>query len=198
MNEADKQQDMNLRANMVHAALQLHAIHKDAFTIPEGEMPMTTAQDAQDARMRNVPAVYKTTLERLACDLALKMEDAEVVFTRYRYTPEQAAALMDTQAFTDTLARVGKELAENGLSFRAKARAISEDLLPVGYDLATDPLVASAVRADMVKWFAKVAGNEPKEAKDDGRSSGGLNLSITFAGQAPMKVVQNEVVALEG
>lgn len=161
------------------------------------EPTVSRAQQYENERMATVPALYKTTHERLAVELALRMEDPEVIFQRYGYTPEQADALMETASFTILLARIGKEIAENGLSFKAKIRAIAEDLLPTAHALATDALTSSSVRADIIKWAAKMAGHEPKEAKDDGRSGGGLNLSITFAGQAPMKVVQNEPITLE-
>lgn len=168
----------------------------DPFAITE-DLPLTTAQQAQDARMEKVPALYRTTLERLAVELALAMDTPEETFQRYNYTPEAAAELLDTPSFTVLLSRIGKEVRESGLSFRSKAKAISEELLPHAFSMATDPEVSSAVRADLIKWAAKVAGNEPKEAKDDGRSSGGLNLSITFANQPPMKVVSQESNIIE-
>lgn len=168
----------------------------EPFGIAE-DLPVSTAQQYEDARMRGVPSLYKTTHERLAVELALRMEDPEVIFQRYGYAPDAAATLMDTASFTILLARIGKEIAENGLSFKTKIRAIAEDLLPTAHSLATDPMTSSAVRADIIKWATKIAGHEPKETKDDGRSGGGLNLSITFSGQQPMKVVQNEALTIE-
>lgn len=167
--------------------------------VPFSDFPQTTAQQAQDERMRAVPSLYKTTHERLAVELALHMEEPEEVFLRYGYSPEQADELMNTAAFTVLLSRIGKEIAENGLSFKAKIKAIAEDLLPTAHSLATDPLTSAAVRTDIIKWAAKLAGHEPKETKDLGNAGGGLNLTIQFAGApAPMKVVQNEAVTLEG
>lgn len=154
------------------------------------EPPRDTAQDRQDARLGNVPELYRTTHERLAVELALHVEDAEEIFARYHYTMEQAAELLASPAFTALLERVSREIRETGLSFRMKARAIAEDLLPYAHEMATDPLSSAAVRADLIKWSAKVADLEPKESKDTGKPpGGGLTLSITFAGQAPQQVV---------
>lgn len=143
----------------------------------------------REERRDLIPELYKTTHERLACELALKMEDSEAVFARYGYTPEGALELMGSAAFANLLAKVGGEIRENGLSFRLKAKAISEELLADAFDMATDPLIAASVRADLIKWAAKVAGNEPVPAKAGDAGTGGFNLSISFAGQAPQAVL---------
>ena len=48
---------------------------------------------------------------------------------------------------------------------------------------------SAAVRADLIKWAAKVAGNEPAPVKSNEVTGGGFSLSITFAGQAPQQIV---------
>lgn len=147
------------------------------------------ADRRQERRQEQIPALYKTTHERLAYELALRMEPAEDIWARYRYTPESAAELLDSPAFAALLAKVDKEVQEHGLSFRMKAKAISEELLPTAFDMATDPLTPASVRADLIKWAAKVAGNEPPPAKE-GAGGGGsaFSLSITFAGQQPVTI----------
>jgi len=161
----------------------------DAFNLPAVTEPEMGASTRQEERLSAIPALYKTTHERLACELALRMESPEEIFPRYGYDAEAAAALMESTAFTQLLERIGVEIRENGLSFRMKAKALSEELLPHAYDMATDPLVSSAVRADLIKWTAKVAGNEPAPQKGVEQGAGGFSLSITFAGQAPVAVV---------
>ncbi len=156
------------------------------------------AQTRQDERLDRVPSLYKTTHERLAVELALKMEEPEDVFLRYGYTMEQGMELLEKPAFQIMLSRISKEIAETGLSFKTKIKAIAEDLLPTAHSLATDALTSAAVRADIIKWAARLSGHEPKEDKNAGAGGGGLNLSITFAGQPPMKVVANEGLTLEG
>lgn len=147
---------------------------------------------SQAARLEDVPAIYRKTYERLAVELALDVDDAEGIFSRYGYSPEQAADLMESPAFIALLQIATKETRESGMSFRTKAKLIAGELLPYAVDLATDPLQSAAVRADMIKWAAKVAGFEPKESKDDSKGGSGLTLSITFAGQAPQQVVATQ------
>ena len=149
----------------------------------------TPAADRQEARMAAVPDFYKTEYERLACELALMPENVEGIFASYGYTIDEAMALLESKPFLIILERVKKEIHETGVSFRAKARVISEALLPHAYDMAQDPMCPSATRAQLIMWAAKVAGHEPKEKADDGKTGGGLTLSITFAGAAPTQII---------
>lgn len=170
------------------------------FNLPSpdpADAPLQTAREYQDERHALVPALYKTTHERLAVELALKMDDPQDIFLRYGYTLDEGLALLELPAFSVMLARIGAEIAQNGLSFKAKIRAIAEDLLPTAHALATDPLTSAAVRKDIIIWAGKMAGHEPKEEKGAQVGGGGLNLSITFSGQAPTQVVGNVSPSLE-
>jgi tRNA nucleotidyltransferase/poly(A) polymerase len=143
----------------------------------------------QEERRAGIPAIYRTTHERLACELAMNMAEPEEVFKEYGYTPEAALALTESPAFTALCKRIGTEIRENGLSFRMKAKAISEELLVDAFEIATDPLQSGAVRAKIIEWVAKVAGNEPAPPKSEVAGGGGFNLSITFAGQGETKII---------
>ncbi len=76
----------------------------------------TYADTRRTARQPLIPAIYRTNPERLACELALKLEPSEVVFARYGYDATTALALMDQPEFATILARVGEEVRTNGLS----------------------------------------------------------------------------------
>lgn len=149
----------------------------------------------QSERLSALPTVYKSTLERLACELALQMEEPEDTFARYGYTPEQAVALMETPAFTVLALRIGKEVKESGLSFKMKARAQAEEYLGHAFEIATDPLAPTAERVKIFQWTCKMAGYEPRE-KDEAAAKGGFSLNISFAGEAPQKIVANEPLTL--
>ena len=150
----------------------------------------------QAARLEDVPEIYRKTHERLAVELALHVDDAADIFNRYGYTDDQAAALVESPAFVALMQQAQKEVVDSGLGFRTKARLIAGELLPYAHDIATDPLQSAAVRADLIKWSAKVAGLEPKETKDDGKTGSGLTLSITFAGAPPQQVISAQHEAL--
>jgi len=162
------------------------------LTVPD-ESPV---QMRREARWEELPEIYKLKTERMACELALGLETPETIFTAYGYSAEQAVALLESPSFTLILERIAKEVRESGLSFKMKARAQAEELLADSFDIATDPYQSAAVRADLIKWTAKMAGHEPKEKGDDGKSGGGLTLSITFAGQ-PTQAVVREALTIE-
>ena len=152
----------------------------------------------QTARLEEVPELYRRTHERLAVELSLHMEDAEGVFARHHYSPEEAADLCESPAFIALLERVTKEVRESGLSYKIKMRAVAEDLIPYAHELATDPFCSPAVRADLIKWSAKVSGLEPKDKDGDAKIGSGLTLSITFSGQAPTQIVSaHEPITIE-
>ena len=164
---------------------------KTALAAELGIRDDTPAASRQATRLAEIPELYRKTHERLAVELALKVDTPDAVFAEYGYTPEQAADLLETPAFEALLRQAAKEVAETGLSFRTKAKLLAGELLPYANDIATDPLQSAAVRADLIKWSAKVAGFEPKESKDDSKTGGGLTLSITFSGQQPQTVVSS-------
>lgn len=154
----------------------------------------------QEARLAALPAAYRTQHERLAVELALKLDDSETIFARHGYSPQAALELIETPAFSALLAKAAEEVRTSGMSFRAKARVMAEDLLQHGYEIATDEQASAAVRADLIQWMARVADLEPAPKTKDGGAAGGggLHLSITFAGQAPQAVVTHEPLTLEG
>ena len=57
--------------------------------------PQQAALDRQAARMAGAPALYRAKHERLAYELALRMEPAEETFARYGYDEAAAIALME-------------------------------------------------------------------------------------------------------
>ena len=167
--------------------------------VADGQMEYS-AEQRRAAHLATVPAVYKRNDERLAIELVLLKGEADPfpVFERYGYTQEDALEMLAAPAFAKLLVAARKDIDENGVGFKLKARAQAEDLLTESYALATDPLVSAAVRADLIKWTAKVAGYEPKD-KDDGRTgSGGFSLTVIMPGGQAQQVVGNEPLTIEG
>jgi hypothetical protein len=89
------------------------------------------------------------------------------------------------------LNRVAEEVKENGTSFRMKARVQAEALLAHSFMIATDPDAPTSERVKLIQWTAKMGALEPKEEKGDGPATGGFNLTIQFAGQAPQQVISS-------
>jgi len=152
-------------------------------------------------RLERLPAIYKTNQERMCCELGLGLEEPLLVFRRYGYDKDQALALLHDAGFGRLLDRISKEVREQGMGFRAKARAMAEDLLPEAYAIATDDQAAASVRAELIQWFAKVGDLEPmpKKPGEGAPGGGGFSLQIVFAGEkAPSRVVEHEPLTIEG
>jgi len=169
----------------------------EEFGMPEELTP----EQRRLSRIGNAPAAYKLQLERLAYELALKLEEPGAIFARHGYDREQAVELLHQPGFGDLLERVSKEVREQGVTFRAKARIMAEDLLQDGYEIATDELAPKTVRAELIQWFAKVGDLEPApKSKDSGGGSGGggFTLNLTFAGQGQQPVITgHEPITIE-
>lgn len=169
----------------------------DEFNLPveEPKGKWVDAGERQEQRLASVPEIYKTTHERLAYELALGMEEPDVIFQSYGFEAGAALALTESPAFTALCKRIGTEVRENGLSFKSKMKAVAEDLIPHAYEIATDPLQPGAVRQKIIEWAAKMAGFEPAPAKSGAEGGGGgFNLSITFAGQPAQTIMTGRVL----
>lgn len=159
-------------------------------------------QDVREARRmaERLPAGYRPTSgaeltfdPRIAYEIALGVDQPWAVFGKYGVAEEQAAALSTNPAFMATVAKYQEELLASGVSFKLKAKIQAEDLLTHSYLIATDPEAPMSVRADLIKWTARVAGLEPKEEKGSG-AGGGFTLNISFAGDRPVgSVIEGEL-----
>lgn len=143
-----------------------------------------TAQHPTGGRKLTIAGV--TFDPRLPYELALGLDSAEVVFTRYGIDAVQAAKLLGHEVFKVVLGNAAREVKEAGLTFKMRARLMAEDLLEEGYLIATDAEAPANVRADLIKWTAKMGDLEPapkdKAVGVGGPLGGGFNLSITLVG----------------
>jgi hypothetical protein len=168
---------------------------------PEGKRPET--RDERDARRlaERMPGGYvpesaadMTFDPRMAYELALGMSSAAEVVAKYGLSEDRARALLGNPAFIATIKKYQAEIQDGGVGFRLKARIQAEDLLTHSYIIATDPETPASVRADIIKWTARVADLEPRDKKDVGLGAGGFQLNITFAGDRPGATLTGEVV----
>lgn len=81
-------------------------------------------------------------------------------------------------AFRKTVDEYYKEIMDKGLSFRTKAKMQAEVLLDTAYNLVHSENTPAAVKADLIKWTAKVADLEP-QTKASAHQSGLFSLEET-------------------
>ena len=133
---------------------------------------------------------------RLAYEVALGVDKADALFAKYGLAHGQAVAMLGSVAFIATVKKYKEEITAGGISFKLKAKIQAEDLLTHSYLLATDPEVPFAVRADLIKWTARVAGLEPKEKDGGGGAAAGFTLNISFSGDRPAepRVIEGQLI----
>lgn len=137
---------------------------------------------------------------RIAYELALGIEDANEIFARYGVPQDKAVKLLGNELFVKAIKDFKVQVQESGITFKLKAKIQAEDLLTHSYQIATDPDMPPAVRADMIKWTANVAELGPKKDSTGGSGGAALTLAITFAGDQPtstMVIGQPEREAIE-
>lgn len=119
---------------------------------------------------------------RMAYEIACGMEDPAAIAERYGVTSADWSALVGHKPFLMAVARYRKELKDSGYTFKTKAHMQAEDLLGTAYLMAKDPETPSNVRADLIKWTAKIAGLEPdnREAGSRGPSGAGFQIHINL------------------
>jgi hypothetical protein len=118
---------------------------------------------------------------RLVLDLALAIEDTEPILERYDLQQEDYDALMRTPSFRRDLALTMREVRENGLSFRHKARVQAESYLEVLDQLVYSPATPASTRLDGIKQAVTWGDLSPKEGKGgDVQNAQQINISINF------------------
>jgi hypothetical protein len=184
-----------------------------AILVPKEEVPEGHEREAETAAQRaarrlrsRLPPGYEpksgadlTFDPRIAYEIALGIATPSEVFTKYGVPLDSARAMIGNEVFLTTLRKYKEEVTASGISFRLKAKIQAEDLLTHSYLMATDPEVPDSVRADLIKWTAKMAGLEPDAKDKSGAHAGGFQLNIMFAGAAPAagRVIEAEVVRVE-
>lgn len=115
----------------------------------------------------------------LALDLALGLRDRGEILSDYGIGPDQWAALENNLHFRREISKLSKELNENGLTFKTKARMLAESYLLEVDDIVMDPKVAVGLRLEAIQSMVKWADLEPKKA-GAGEGGGGptFNLQI--------------------
>jgi hypothetical protein len=114
-------------------------------------------------------------------DLALGLEDLDVLLDRYALTPLEYEVMQMSSGFRRELSDHMREIKENGVSFKHKARVQAEAYLEEVHVIVTDSDVSASTRLDAIKSVVRWAGLEPKEdtsAKDNATNAFQININL--------------------
>lgn len=102
----------------------------------------------------------------LPIEVALQTASMDDIRIAYGFSETQWAVLVRTERFKNDVEQARKMLSEEGMSFKAKARLQSEELLKTSWQLIHDRSgeVPPNVKADLIKFTVRAAGLEAKAA----------------------------------
>ena len=175
-------------------------IDDEDFPSAHGERVIAggTVEDLRQIRRLEDAAANEPFNPRLPYELALEMAAPMETFAKFGVDELAAVKLLKTASFIAKVKQYRDEIVAGGVSFKLKAKVQAEDLLTHSYEMATDPEVPPAVRADLIKWTAKVANLEPKDKGEGAGAGAGFTLNISFGGgPAPTVAVTTERPAID-
>jgi len=137
--------------------------------------------------------------DRFALDLAMTLEGSgsalPELLKAYNYTQEELEVFCAEPLFAQKVEHLRTQLKERGFTFKLKAQMQAEELLDTSWDIIHTTDVSPAVKADLIKWTAKIAGLEPTKESSVGDQGVKINIIMGDASMAPppgVRVIDND------
>jgi hypothetical protein len=145
------------------------------FDLPDSEPEEPSfAPETERLPARSYGGLVPSWDARLPFELALGVYSLDEILDRHGLTHHQLDLLYDHPVFHKQALDARKEVAEHGLTFRAKSRLQAEEYLRVLDTLVMDPEVSASVRLDAIKSVVKWGDLEP-DKKAAGSDDAGAN-----------------------
>jgi hypothetical protein len=124
--------------------------------------------------------------------IAIGMEEPSEIASRYGFEGDRWKVLSVWKPFLDAVAKQKAELEQNGITFRIKAKALTEDVFEDAYKIARSNDATLLQKLEFIKLGAKLGDMEPKASA---QVASGPGFSITINITDPPK--KPEVVDVE-
>lgn len=124
--------------------------------------------------------------------MAIGMEEPDQIASRYGFEGIDWRKLQAWKPFNDAVAKQKAELEQNGVTFRIKAKALTEDVFEDAYKIARSNDATLLQKLEFIKLGAKLGDMEPKASA---QVASGPGFSITINITDPPK--KPEVVDVE-
>lgn len=131
--------------------------------------------------------VYKPALspsQELIMNIAIGMEEPEVLAARYGIEGEEWERLKEYKPFWMAVDKQKAELEASGLTFKIKAKSLTEDVFEEAYKIAKGQDTTLLQKLEFIKLGAKLADMEPKSSAQVA-SGPGFSISINFSTPKP-------------
>ena len=125
--------------------------------------------------------------------MAIGMEDPEEVASRYGFDGIRWKSLQSWKPFNDAVAKQKAELEQNGVTFRIKAKALTEDVFEDAYKIARSNDATLLQKLEFIKLGAKLGDMEPK-ASAQVASGPGFSITINLQDSQKKQVIDVEPV----
>jgi len=125
--------------------------------------------------------------------MAIGMEDPEEVASRYGFDGIRWKAMQSWKPFNDAVAKQKAELEQNGVTFRIKAKALTEDVFEDAYKIARSNDATLLQKLEFIKLGAKLGDMEPK-ASAQVASGPGFSITINLQDSQKKQVIDVEPV----
>lgn len=109
--------------------------------------------------------------------VAIGMEDAQEIASRYGFEGARWEKLQSWKPFNDAVAKQRSELETSGMTFRIKAKALTEDVFEDAYKIARSNDATLLQKLEFIKLGAKLGDMEPKQSA---QVAAGPGFSITI------------------
>jgi len=116
----------------------------------------------------------------LVFDVALGLEGIETILSRHDLTEAAWEHINSHPLFHRQVGVQARELSENGVSFRAKAKVQAEMYLVDLDHMISSPTTDQKVKLDAIKYVTKVADLEPRADKTESNGAPQVNIQINL------------------
>lgn len=146
-----------------------------------------------DEELRLQPEPALDVPQELILTIAMGMEDPKEVASRYGFEGLKWEKLQTWKPFTDAVAAKRAELETSGITFKIKAKALTEDVFEDAYKIARSNDATLLQKLEFIKLGAKLGDMEPK-ASTQVQAGPGFSITINLAApKAPEPVTIDAV-----
>lgn len=117
--------------------------------------------------------------QELILAVAIGLEEPEEIASRYGFVGDRWEKLKNWKPFTDAVAKQRAELEVSGVTFKIKAKALTEDVFEDAYKIARGNDATLMQKLEFIKLGAKLGDMEPK-ASTQVQAGPGFSITINL------------------
>lgn len=117
--------------------------------------------------------------QELILAIAIGLEEPKDIASRYGFEGARWEKLKEWKPFTDAVAKQRAELEQSGVTFKIKAKALTEDVFEDAYKIARSNDATLMQKLEFIKLGAKLGDMEPK-ASTQVQAGPGFSITINL------------------